>query len=301
MQLRNCPICKSSYKKAKLFMRENIDHTKVNSMSFASRKIPELMNHQLVHCSNCDLVYANKPPSQLELSNLYHQADYDSSEEANDAALAYINAIKPYFKNVNSKQSALEIGTGSGIFLKHLLNLGFQRVIGVEPSLAAIKSAPKEIRKLIRHDIFRANDFKKNSFDLICCFMTMEHVNDPLTLAKEAFVLLRPGGLFITVTHDYKSIVNKILGKKSPIIDIEHMQIFSQSSMNYLLKSTNYKDIETKSFFNSYSFYYWIKIFPLPLVIKKPILTILNKLKLSKIKIKMNVGNFISIGQKNAK
>ena len=58
--------------------------------------------------------------------------------------------------------------------------------------------------------------------------MTLEHVLDPFEVSKSAFNLLRKGGVFITVTHNYESKVNRILHTKSPIIDIEHMPLEMQ-------------------------------------------------------------------------
>jgi hypothetical protein len=76
-------------------MEENIDSSKISSFSFASRKIPEWMCHQLLRCKDCSLVFASNPPSVANLAQAYHEAAYDSSEEASDAAKSYINAISP--------------------------------------------------------------------------------------------------------------------------------------------------------------------------------------------------------------
>lgn len=171
--LRTCPLCGSSHEQSQLFVDQNIISEKLNEFSFASRKEPEYMSHRMVQCLRCDLVYANTPPSQNELENAYHQADYDSSEEANDAAMSYIHAIKPILKLLRDKQKVLEIGTGNAIFLEYLQREGFSELVGVEPSSSAIATAPESRRSWIREGIFDENDFVSESFDLICCFMTM--------------------------------------------------------------------------------------------------------------------------------
>ena len=111
-------------------MEENIDHSKITSFSFASRKTPEWMCHQLVRCNCCDLVFNPKPTSVDELAQSYHEAAYDSSEEANDAAKSYMVAIAPALRRLQNREVALEIGTGTGIFLEHLVGVGFKEVIG---------------------------------------------------------------------------------------------------------------------------------------------------------------------------
>lgn len=295
---RSCPVCKRSSESAKLFIKKNIDFAKLSGFSFSSRKVPEYMNHRLVRCTNCDLVYADQPPEAGELANAYHVADYDSSEEANDAASSYIRAIQPTLLKLSGHQSALEIGTGTGIFLENLFCEGFTELVGVEPSTAAIAAAPEHRRLWIRQGVFEERDFSPDSFDLICCFMTMEHVHDPDVVARAAFRLLRPGGAFVTVTHDYRSMVNRLLGKRSPIIDIEHMQLFSKQSVQQLFVGAGYSEVTTKAFSNAYSLQYWLRIAPLPQVIKAAISRTMSSLRVGDIKLGVNVGNLITNGFK---
>lgn len=299
MQLqRPCPVCNTAVSGSTEFLKENIIQDQITDFSFSSRKAPEYMCHHMVKCNQCDLVYADKPPKADELAEAYHTASYDSNEEANDAAQAYATAIKPIVNKLLQKHSALEIGTGTGVFLDYLKMEGFKYVVGVEPSKAAINTAPEYRQKMIIEGVFDENKFELNSFDLVCCFMTMEHVHNPMSIAHSAMKLLKPGGTFITVTHDYKSTVNRLLGKRSPIIDIEHVQIFSRKSIKELFDRSGYVDVSVKSFVNRYSLTYWIRLSPLPHVIKNYLERSIFKKYLKKYKISFNVGNTITAGYK---
>ncbi len=296
---RSCPVCHTDFEKANLFIEKNLDPAKLSGFSFASRKEPEYMCHRLVQCTNCDLVFADQPPDESELAHAYHVADYDSSEEANDAAKAYILAIQPALGMLARRQSALEIGAGTGIFLEYLSREGFTELVGVEPSSAAIAAAPEYRRAWIREGMFEEKSFTPETFDLICCFMTMEHVRDPNIVASAAFNLLRPGGAFVTVTHDYRSLVNRLLGRRSPIVDIEHMQLFSERSIRYLFQNAGYADIAVKSFVNIYSLRYWARLAPMPRSIKPALSILLSALGLGNVKLGANVGNLITTGFKH--
>ena len=293
---RSCPVCGTSAAAAKLFLEENIDSARLSTFSFASRKQPEFMCHRLVQCRACDLVYVPQPPGQDELAAAYHSADYDSSEEGNDAAAAYLKAIGPVLDKLPRRGRALEIGTGTAVFLELLKDSGFDEVVGVEPSTAAIAAAPAHRRGWIREGIFDEADFEPASFDLICCFMTMEHVADPGQIAASAMRLLRPGGAFVTVTHDWRSAVNRLLGRRSPIIDIEHMQLFSERSIGTLFRRGGYRDVTVRKFANLYALRYWLRLTPLPHALKAGLAETLGRLGLADRKLAFNVGNSIAAG-----
>ncbi|MDX3877390.1 class I SAM-dependent methyltransferase [Achromobacter denitrificans] len=293
---RACPICGTPSSSAKIFQKENIDESRISGFSYASRKEPEYMCHELVQCPVCDLVYVSRPPAQEELANAYHVADYDSSEEATDAAQAYMLAMDSVLSQLKRRDSVLEIGSGTGVLLDMLRARGFSELVGVEPSSAAINAAPEHRRSWLREGIFREADFAPESFDLICCFMTMEHVQDPMATAQSAARLLRPGGAFVTVTHDYRSFVNRAMGKRSPIIDIEHMQLFSQASIRELMQRCGFGDISVKPFVNRYTLSYWMRLAPLPFGLKSSLKKATHAVGLSKKKIGLNVGNTLAAG-----
>jgi SAM-dependent methyltransferase len=292
---RTCPVCGNAATQARLFLEEKIDPSRLNNFSFASRKEPEFLNYHMMQCLTCDLVYVDQPPSQQALADAYHVAEYDSTEEANDAATAYMRQLGPVLAKVGH-ESALEIGTGTGVLLEKLAEAGFRNVTGVEPSAAAIAAAPSHRHGWIREGIFQETDFEPASFDLICCFMTLEHVRDPMQIAQSVLRLLRPGGAFVTVTHDYRSAVNRWLGRRSPIIDVEHMQLFSSKSINELFQRAGYVDIEAQPFANRYALAYWTRLLPLGSPAKRALIKAEHALRLANRKFSINVGNTFAAG-----
>jgi len=295
---RKCPVCFDSNKNSIIFQKENIDKKKITSFTYASRKNPEFMCHEMVRCLNCDLVYVTTPPNKLKLSEAYHTADYDSSEEAFDAAETYINHMGDVISKLNLNSKVLEIGSGSGDFLYNLKKKGLTNLTGIEPSISAINCAHSEIKNHLKEGIFQVDHFQEASYDLVCCFMTLEHVYDPREISEAANKILKKGGYFVIVIHNYRSLVNKILGKKSPIIDIEHMQLFSKKSIRSLLNKTNYREIHIKTVSNRYSINYWIRLLPISNLMKKIIIKLLNIFRLNNFKVKINVGNIIVSGVK---
>jgi SAM-dependent methyltransferase len=296
--IRVCPLCEAGADQAEPFLSDTRDESRVNLSSFASRKVPEYMSHAMVRCRVCDLAYVNRPPSVASLAASYHAADYDSAEEAEDAADAYLRTLQPVLDFLQGRGAALEIGTGTGAFLERLQDAGFMQLVGIEPSSAAIAAAPAQRRSWIREGIFEEADFPSESFDLICCFMTLEHVRDPGALVAAAHRLLKPGGVFVGVTHDRRAWLNRLLGRHSPIVDIEHMQLFSADSARRLLQHHGYSSVDGTSFRNSYRPSYWLRLVPMPGGLKQRLTRWLKSSWLDRRRLSVNVGNYMSWGLK---
>jgi SAM-dependent methyltransferase len=297
-QPRDCPVCGAGADRASVFLEASFDPARLTAASFASRKAPEFMSHRLLRCPGCATVYAAAAPPAAALAGAYADADYDSGEEAALAADTYAAALAPVIASLPRRGRALEIGTGTGALLERLLQAGFAEVSGIEPSRAAIMAAPTSVRALIREGVFAEADFAPASFDLICCLQTLEHVPDPRALALSCARLLRPGGVLALVTHDYAAPLNRLLGRRSPIIDIEHLQLFCRPSLDRLLRDAGLPPQAIQTLVNMYPLRYWLRLTPLPGGLKRGCAGLLGLVRLDRVRIGLNVGNLLAIGRK---
>ena len=126
---------------------------------------------------------------------------------------------------------------------------------------------------------------------LITSFMTLEHFLRPYDALRAFHESLQEGGVLCLVVHNRLSWVNRILGRRSPIIDIEHLQIFTPSSVEVMLRRAGFKRCTAKSFSNVYPLSYWLKISPLPRPLKILLLRTLDLVGLDRILISIPVGN----------
>lgn len=295
---RACSIC-GNRDESLVFAPANFNLDELDRFAFASRKTPEYMHFRLILCPNCGLLYANPilPPGKIMAA--YQQADFASQEEAGDAARTYGRVLDGFVKSLPDRKGALDIGTGEGAFLKELLNRGFAGVIGVEPSKAPVEAAPPNLRKLIRNKPFRAADYRKNSLSLVSCFQTLEHILEPLRTARAAYSLLKPGGVFFIVSHNRQSFSAKLLGRKSPIFDIEHLQLFSFQSARRLLQKAGFSNIRASRLYNTYPLHYWMRLLPIPRVMKSRLLGWLKGSTLGKLPLSVPAGNMAVVGYKS--
>ncbi|MGB7589458.1 MAG: class I SAM-dependent methyltransferase, partial [Solirubrobacterales bacterium] len=242
--------------------------------------------------------YASPVPSPEALARAYDAAAFDSAEEARYAAATYAQELGDAIASLPERRGALDIGTGEGAFLAELLELGFADVGGVEPSRAPIEAADPAVAQLIEHGVFRPDIRQPGSLSLVTCFQTIEHVPDPAALVRDAAALLRPGGVLALVCHNRRAPVNRLLGMRSPIVDIEHMQLFSPRSVEELLHRAGLRDVTRHRIRNRYPLRYWARLLPLPERSQALLASGLERGGLGARPLSLGVGNMLAWGRR---
>lgn len=276
-----------------------IEPEKLDDFAFASRKRPEYMHHRLVLCEACDVLYASPAPSASSLHQAYEAAAFDSGEEAAYASATYGEVLHDLLPKLPEGGGALDIGTGDGAFLSVLLGAGFVDVAGVEPSAAPLAAAAPEVRDLITQGPFRRDDFEPGRFRLVTSFQTLEHLSDPLAMCRDACDLLCEGGALYVVSHNRKALPNRFLGRRSPIFDVEHLQLFSPASLRGLLERAGFRSVEVRPVVNRYPVRYWLKLLPVPSAVRSAALATMGS-RLSSAAVPLPAGNMAAIGFKPA-
>ncbi len=294
---RVCPICETEGD-SRHYAEANVRLDQLDDFAFASRKLPEYMHWRLVECKGCDLVYAADAPVDEDLARLYDAAEFDSADEARLASETYAQTLSEIGRRLPDLHFAVDVGTGDGSFLRKLLQAGYTGVIGVEPSCAPIRFADAEIQHLIQRQIFRADSFEPESLSLITCFQTIEHLPDPLRFCRDAFRTLKPGGCLYLVCHNRRALSAKIMGTKSPIFDVEHLQLFSRKSMKNLLENAGFASVSINPIWNRYPLRYWARLFPFPRRLKRRLLDWLGSSPLGGALVSLPAGNLQAVAFK---
>ena len=297
---RPCPLCGSSDDSV-VVAEAKIDPSRLGGFAFASRKTPEYMHHRLVECPSCGLLYANPAPTVSALADAYGDADYSSFEESRCAAATYAALLRRMVGSLPPDAAAIDIGTGDGAFLGELLAAGVDDVVGIEPSSAPIAAASPDVGPRIRKGTFDPDDFQPESFHLVTSFQTLEHVPDPLGVCRGAHRLLRDDGALLVVCHNRRAWLNRLLGRRSPIYDVEHLQLFCPRSLRSLLERSGFTDIVLRPIVNRYPIGYWVKLFPFPGALKAKLAAAMDRSRLGATPVPAPVGNVAAIGYRRAR
>ena len=254
--------------------------------------------HTWVQCNHCGLVYANPIPEKSQLEKIYLESEQGGyTQEEDHLSFTYMRYLLFHSGILQKKDFAVDVGAGSGFFLKDLLELGFKKVAGYEPSLQACSKVKEKIRPFLFNEPFRKDRFAANTIDFISCFQTLEHIYDPHLLIRDFHDLLTPGGVVYCVAHDFSSLGVKILGERHPIVNAGHLTLFDKKSLRHIF-SRYFDVINVFPIANKYSIKYWVSLLPFNDASKDRITNLLNILSLADIPVSLKMGNIGIIAKK---
>ena len=297
MQKKVCPICETD-KSSKTVYEKKLP-VDLENPNFAGRKDPDGYHYQMLRCEKCTLLYAAEIYDEEYSNKLYNESSFEYSAELDGLTKSYSETLKEGIKLLeNSKENFLEIGCGNGFMLLEALKLGFKNVKGIEPSKDAISFADDKIKNFIQHGIFDENYIENKKYDLVFIAMIIEHVVDSNKFLESIYKVLKPGGVVICICHNERHFLAKILKENHPIINDEHVAVFNEKALNLIFKKNKFLDVKVRNLKNYYSLGYWLKMMPIPMIIKN----LLNKtimLFLKKLIIGFKAGNQYLIAKKD--
>jgi len=145
-----------------------------------------------------------KKRNVLDLCNLYEkwffEARYKYSKKRQPIKKLYFDIInwaseKTGLSLVNGYgKVALDIGCAYGFIVELLNDLGYE-AYGIDISKFAATKGKSIILGNAEHMPFR-----NSSFDLITCFETIEHLNNPELMLNDVYQILKPSGVFLFST-----------------------------------------------------------------------------------------------------
>jgi SAM-dependent methyltransferase len=235
----------------------------LNEAVFSARRVTEHFHYKMVRCRKTGLVFSREILPDDLLEKLYAGSKVTFNEYTDIIRKDYWRPLEKYSGGIK-KESALEIGCSNGFFMEELLDRGFKDVRGCEPSTEAKEQANPLVKDKIYTGFFNKDLYEDTSFDLICIFQTLDHLSDPLDFLKTCYSKLKKGGMFYAILHNVDALQAKLLGEKSPIIDVEHIYLFNPKSIGLAVEQAGFETIKCFPVKNSYPMKYWIKHARLP-------------------------------------
>ncbi len=291
MQSIRCAICKEKEKLVELY-KESFSSKKIDEKTFSARRIPDRTHYRFVKCLCCGLIFSNPilPPNKIHL--LYKKSDFSYKTESDYLKKTYMDYLKKALGKKEVKGlSLLDIGCGNGFFLEAAKKAGIKDVWGVEPGKASVDKAQPWVRKKIKVNVLKFGLFGKKKFDIITCFHTLDHVVDLDPFLSETYKLLKKGGTAFFIVHDTDGLSVKLFGEKSAIFDIEHIYLFNKKTLSKIFSINKFKSIKVINIINRYPLAYWVRMTPLPNMLREIVLKALKITSIQNCPISIKAGN----------
>lgn len=295
----SCAICGREGNAAELWPA-TFDPLAFNARVFSARRLPDRVHYRMVRCDTCGLVRSDPVADEALLADLYKGSTFEYGEEVAAIQATYARALGWLEARSQRCEALLEIGCGNGFFLQQALIQGWQEVRGVEPSADAVAKAPPAVRGLIAQDIMHPGLFRGESFDAVCLFQVLDHISNPTELLEECLRVLRPGGHILALNHNVSAWSARLLGERSPIVDIEHTYLYSPETMRAIFASVGFADPRVNTVRNTYSLTYLAQLLPLPSGAKAWLVPRLRAGRIGGIQVTVPLGNLCLIARKPA-
>lgn len=295
MQSTPCLICGSNDNFTVLY-EANFTEADFSQRVFSARRLPDRIHYRIVRCNKDGMVRSNPVMPHEKAAQLYKHSQLNYSDEIENLVPTYVAALQPVLDSIGKGAGILEIGCGNGFILEALEAQGYEGIKGIEPSQDAVNKASPRIKPHLICDIFRPGLLKEQSLDFIYLFQTLDHLHDPKSFIQECHRLLKPGGYILSFQHNVESLSARILGERSPIIDIEHIYLFSPSSIRAFFTNNGFCVQKVSKPANILSLRHLVWLLPLPKGIKDFLLTLPKFFLKQRLKIKL--GNLCIVARK---
>lgn len=291
-----CAICSAEDNATELYPA-NFSMEALNPSVFSARRLPDRIHYRMVRCNADGLVRSDPVAPPEEIARLYAQSAFDYGDETGNLRHTYGRYLARLRAYGARQEALLEIGCGNGFFLEEALAQGYTRTCGVEPSVAAVERADIRIRPHIVCDVFRPRLFAPGEFNVICAFQVFDHLPDPGAALDECRKLLKPGGLMLCLNHDVSALSARLLGGRSPIIDIEHTYLYDPTTMTRLFTAHGFQVREVGAVLNRYTVQYLARLVPFPAKLKRVVLAALKTSRVGRVPLSVPLGNMYLIAQ----
>jgi 2-polyprenyl-3-methyl-5-hydroxy-6-metoxy-1,4-benzoquinol methylase len=291
-----CAICGTFGNSTELYP-PTYDEAAFNERIFSARRIPDAIHYRMVRCRSCGLVRSDPSADQASLAGLYERSGFDYAAEVPNLRRTYAR----YLVKARSRsrgRSLLEIGCGSGFMLEEALAQGYQTVRGVEPSHQAIAAAPLAVRDRIVPGILKPGLFESGEFDTVCMFQVFDHLPEPGAVLDQVHALLSPSGVLLCFNHNVESLSARMLGERSPIVDIEHCFLYSPKTMKRLMQRHGFDIVESGAATNTLSLRHFLHLLPAPASLKRRLPAAAGGTRSGRLRLRLPLGNLYAIGRR---
>lgn len=214
---------------------------------------------RMVRCLECGAYRQNPRPTWEHLQR-YYPEDYAAYQYA-DQGSRLKKEIRRYglLKRLRAIQKfqpggrLLEVGCGTGHFLKEAADSGNWQVVGIEPSPSAAAFVSGQLGLQVHQGRFSEIPLPPESFDAIVFWCVLEHLDCPVDDLRYAHSLLKKNGWLFASIPNFESLETRIFGQYWAGWDLpRHLYVFPRPSLYRIMSKIGFRVIDERCLTTSY-------------------------------------------------
>jgi SAM-dependent methyltransferase len=189
-----------------------------------------------VRCESCQLLYCPTYYSPGQLERLYGHQSENMAELPLSARIRtqadYVQVVDP---RTAPEGDYLELGADIGLCAKFCAERKrFNHYWLYEPNRDVQSELSQRLSGVpytVRTHDFSTHDVPPDTISLAVGIHVLDHVWEPVRMLRAIRDAMRPGGRILIVTHDERSLLARVLGRRFPPYTLQHPQLFSAASL----------------------------------------------------------------------
>lgn len=211
------------------------------------------MGLEIYRCKNCTHRYLNPRIKFDEAVKIYSDDStasdiYKSPIQKEIDNIKYTYGLKIIEKlNPPSKNKIMDLGCGTGLFLKIAQENGWTECIGIDANsnysdgyIADGKAGLKYI-----NTTFESLDINKvgQEYDCISLWNVLEHLYDLAGIVNSMREILKKDGLIFIMVPNVESLITRLSREMSPTFNWKHVSHFSPASLKKLFELNGFEEV----------------------------------------------------------
>ncbi len=259
----------------------------------------EVLTDRVVRCKRCGFVYVNPRLKAERIVKGYASAEDETYVSQSAGRMAtFVSGVKLIETFLPQKGKLLDVGCAAGFFVKAAKERGWQ-AHGVEPSHWLAKYGREKLGVDSRQGTLHTAKYAANSFDVVTFWDVLEHVPDPTADVKEAYRILKPGGLLVVNYPNFGSKLARLAGRKWWFLLSVHLWYFTPKTIRLMLERNGFQPFFEKRHWQKLNLGYLVfRLQPYSPALYKIMNTIVSALRLQNQQIKYYASQSVVVARK---
>jgi len=203
-----------------------------------------------LRCTTCEVQFAVTTSGNANLARTFDEyepayrqyLDASAADQENlDAATRWVER----YARLDGRVRLLDVGAGSGKFLRRLSTARECLATGLEPSEALFRAYRLGELGVIRASLPEFAETEPDRFDVVTVMDVIEHVPDAREFIRSLHRVVKPGGFVFLSTPDTSGPLARLLGRRWHHYNAYHYTLYNSRALSSAASASGFVTLES--------------------------------------------------------